>query len=214
MVGTLPPEMGGLRVASVHLDVGDAVVRPAQAKETAARIPTALGGFDVLLAGDFNAPTDSPAMASVRAAGFLDTGADLDPTRIDHIYAHRGAAVEGTDARLVFTGDTEDPVSDHPGVLVTLSPLAVEVPPSTRIVANVDVGFSNFVATRGTLFPDEWTVGWPMHPVAADRWEILLSEVAPGAEFDFKVLRNDADWQTGDDTRGTGGETNETTPTF
>jgi endonuclease/exonuclease/phosphatase family metal-dependent hydrolase len=215
MVATLPPELGGLRVASVHLDVADAVVRAAQARESAVRIPTEVGLYDVVLAGDFNAPVDSPTIDAVKAQGYLDTTPSLDQTRIDHVFIHRTAGVAAAQGRLVFTGTDGPVVSDHPGVLVELSAIAVEVPTITRVVAHIDIGFGHYVALRGTLFPStQWDVGWPMHPVADDRWELLLTEVPDGSAFEFKVLRDDADWQAGADVAGTGGTDNETTPEF
>ncbi len=212
-LATLPAELGELRLASVHLDYDAGGARELQARESGARLMSAAADMNLLIAGDFNATPGSPATSAVEALGFVDLTPALDAGRIDHVFAHRAAGLTATSARLAFTGELEPAVSDHPGVLVRLSPAEPTEVLQTRLVAHTDAGFGHHLAIRGDTSPLDWDRGWPMEATADDRWELLLTEL-PDGPFTWKVLLDDETWQTGEDNAGQAGQVNETTPTF
>lgn len=86
---------------------------------------------------------------------------------------------------------------------------------TTRIVANHDPGPDHFIAVRGDAGPLTWDWGWPSGPPedGSDRWTLVLTEL-PAGSFAYKILIDDATWQTGDNVEGTAGTDNETTPVF
>jgi endonuclease/exonuclease/phosphatase family metal-dependent hydrolase len=215
VTGRLPATLGGFRLVSVHLEFTDATVRAAQARETASvAIASADPSLDVLVAGDFNAAPGSPSLAAMDAFGFTQLTASLGPGRIDHVLAHRATAVTATDAVVVFDGSTYPYVSDHPGMLVRLAPATGESVKVTRLRADVDVGFGNSLFVRGDVSPLSWTEGWPAWPEPSGTWKLVLTELGAGDSFAYKFLRNDTDWQTGDDETGTGGQDHVVTPGF
>jgi len=213
---TVTLDSGPLHLVSVHFDHQHADARLAQAREAAA-FPLALfaPSQSVLVAGDFNASATSPAPLAMAAMGYrnLAEGAGREGTRIDHVFAHRGAPFEVVSRSLVFDG-ASNRVSDHPGVLVLLRPAAVTPAPMTRLVAHVDVGFGKTLSVRGELAPLTWTWGWPVLNTAADRWEAVFTELPEGEPVPFKFLVGDVTWQVGDNAQGQGGQTTELTPTF
>jgi hypothetical protein len=137
-----------------------------------------------------------------------------DPTRIDHIYAHRGAAVGLLAAATIFDGTTGPVVSDHHGVLVRIGPAPAPPVAPTRITAHVDVGWGNYLAVRGSSAPLDWTAGWPAVATAAGTWTLVVTEIADGAAFEYKCPRDDSDYQTGANATGVGGTDNDVTPAF
>jgi endonuclease/exonuclease/phosphatase family metal-dependent hydrolase len=195
----------GPTLVTVHLDYDDPAAREDQARQTA--VAALIDGPDAIVAGDFNARPGEPAPAALYAAGFVDATTALDPARIDHVFVHRGASVAPADAALVLLD-----VSDHPGVLVTLSPRPAPSVALTRLVAQVDVGFGRWVAVRGDPGPLSWDRGSWAVPVAADRWEWVSTEL--DAPFAFKALRDDVAWETGPDHAGTPGDVTTFAPTF
>ena len=211
---TLPDALGGLVVWSVHLDVGDEDARTAQGRETAgAALTLADPSVAVLVAGDFNDIEGSDAHSAMVAAGYADLSDGLGADRIDHVFAHRGAPVAATAARLAFDGDAEPAVSDHPGVLVTLAPSDGEDVAVTRITAAADVGWGKYLSVRGDTAPLDWDWGWPAQPLSSDSWRLVLTELDAGS-FEYKVLVSDEAWMSGDNATGEGGADNEVSPTF
>lgn len=214
IIGRLPAELGSLRVMSVHLDHMDAAAREAQARESASfGVASADPDFDLVLAGDFNAVRTTPTLADVRAFGFIELTASLDPSRIDHILSHRAGAVAGSDARVVFDGTDYPVVSDHPGMLVTLSPSARQPWAVTRLRAE-GVPAQGSLWVRGDAAPLSWSKGWPAHLDAAGGWNLVMTNIPEGKPFHYKFLRDDTDWQQGDDEDGIGGQDHVVTPTF
>lgn len=214
IAATLAADLGGFRLHCVHLDHEDEAVRIKQAREAAALALTEGDpGLQLLIAGDLNAPEATDPHGAFGAFGFRDLTDPIAATRIDHIFAHRGADLNAAGARAIFTGADYAVVSDHPGVLVELSPGTGESVVTTRITAICDVGMGNAIAVRGDTPPLTWDWGWPALPLDANHWRLVLTDL-PAAPFELKVLRNDSDWQTGDNVTGNGGADNETTPIF
>ena len=190
---TLPADLGGLRLHTVHLDHADADVREAQARQAATTALAERDSLGVLVAGDLNDSEGSAVHQSFLDTGFEDLSAGLGATRIDHVMAHRRAWVAPVSADKVFDGGGSPTVSDHPGVLVKLEPAEVVPTEITR--------------------PLSWEQGWPAYPAADDRWILLLTELPKGT-FEYKVLIDDVTWQAGDNAVGEAGEDNEITPEF
>jgi len=214
VVAQLPPDLGGFALHSLHLEVGSEAARTSQARQAAAwSLGRADPSLDVILAGDLNATAGSPPHDAVLAFGFSDATDGLDSSRIDHVLVHRGAAAQVTDRRLVFTGDSYPPVSDHPGALVCLAAADPVAPAVTRLSALVDAGWGHSIAVRGDTEPLDWDLGWPAYPVDDGRWMLVTTELPPGP-FAYKYLLDDVSWQQGDDLSGQGGQDHEDEPVF
>lgn len=210
-VAQLPPELGGLVAHTVHLDVSASTVRAGQGLETAAYAVTqADPSLGLLVGGDFNDVTSSETCGAMTAAGFVEASAGLDSGGIDHVYLHRGAGVVTSGARIVFRGGNEPPVSDHPGVLVGLRPGNGQAVTPTRFIASYN-GLG-YLAVRGSVAPLSWTRGWPAWPTGG-RQRLVLTEL-PSGPFEYKWLRDDSAWQTGDNLRGVAGSTLTAAPAF
>lgn len=208
---TLPPELGGWRVHSAHLEVLSAPARGAQAREiAAAALVDTDPGFGAIIAGDFNDIEGSATHAALPAMGFLDASGELDPGRIDHVFVHRAAPLRGAEARLVFTG--AEAVSDHPGVLVRFAPAAPDPVTITRVDGIADVGAGRWLAIRGSAAPLTWDMGWTLRQTAPASWRFVTTEL--GGAFAFKLLRDDVDWQVGADVAGSAGQDHQVTPSF
>lgn len=200
----------GLRLYSVHLDHLDAAVRAAQGRETAAlAVFETDPGVAALLAGDFNAQPGAAAPQALLDSGFVDAAAALPADRIDHVFVHRGAPLLPQRAELLFTG--AEAVSDHPGVLVVLAGRAAPALRLTRIAAAAPAGLALWV--RGAAAPLSWTAGWPAFLAADGRHRFVTSELPAGA-FEYKLLRDDRDWQVGSNVTGQGQADNQAAPTF
>jgi endonuclease/exonuclease/phosphatase family metal-dependent hydrolase len=211
----LPATLGSLRLVSLHLDHKSAAAREAQARETAsASLALADPSLDVLVAGDFNAQPSTPALAAMEAFGFVLLSAPVSAGRIDHVFAHRASAVLATDAVVLFTGTNYPIVSDHPGILVRLAPASGLDVPITRLRASVSLSSGDYLSVRGNTLPLSWTQGWPAWREPSGTWKLVLTEIPEGAPFDYKFLRNDVDWQTGDDQVAAGGADHVVTPSF
>lgn len=199
---------GELLLYSVHLDHQEAARRTAQARETATH---ALWQADpepaILVAGDLNArPGSEPAQAFAEQ-GFLDAAATLTKERIDHVLIHRGTPLSASGAELVFQGSQA--VSDHPGVLVRFKSQQVKAPTLTRI----RTGAEGTLSIRGSVAPLSWAVGLPVFVDPDGRKRFVASEIPSGA-FGYKLLRDDRDWQLGDNVIGQGEMDNQVTPQF
>jgi len=199
------------RVCTVHFDFDDEAARWAQAREIAmAALVDADPSANVIVAGDFNAKPGSETHSALLSFGYVDATAELAASRIDHVMIHRGSALGGVDAALVLT---DPPVSDHPGVLVGLGPQTAQTLQVTRIDTAVDVGDGHFVALRGQTAPVDWETGWPLRRLDDGSWRALLTEW-DGGPVEFKLLRDDEQWQTGDNEVATPGTDTVVTPTF
>jgi len=200
----------GTTVSTVHFEVSDTAERESQARQTASQLLAAAGSLDVVLAGDLNDREGSPTHGAFGSMGYLDVSDELALPRIDYAFAHRGGRWRAGAQALWFRG--ADAVSDHPGVFVEL----VASPPDevllTRVVAQVDVGFGHTLAVRGDAAPLSWERGWWAWPVAADRWELVLTEVS--GSFAFKTLVDDQTWQVGDDVSADAGQEVLIRPTY
>lgn len=210
----LPEIFGGLRVTCVHFDVADATVRLMQAREVAnAALVDAEPGFGAIVAGDFNAPQGSPAYEALTGWGFQDLSSSLEPWTIDHVMLHRGASWKASAAEMVFDGDTQPAVSDHPGVFVRIAPAEAQPVVVTRLEATADVGFGHWIAFRGDRAPLGWELGWPARVLGSDAWVLRVTTWDDGT-FAYKALRDDADWMLGDDAAGSAGGAYAVTPSF
>ena len=210
LTAALPAPFEGLRLTTVHLEHDDAAARLGQARQEALR--ALLPGLEgSLVAGDWNA--QPAALASLEAAGLQRLSAAADPSgvEIDHVYAPADAPLQVIGAEMVFTGGDRPAVSDHPGLLLRLEVAPVEPLGRTHLIAEADVGFGRFVALRGEGGPLDWEQGWPAVPVAADRWEAAL---VPEGALTYKWLRDDLDWQLGDNLSCEAGATCTTAPAF
>jgi hypothetical protein len=94
------------------------------------------------------------------------------------------------------------------------APAIVTKPKGSRvtIVANVDVGFGSSVYLRGDEPILSWTKGVALGSVASDKWEIVLTGI--DRPFQFKFLRNDADWSSGENYTASPGDTLSLKPGF
>jgi len=203
-------DLTGLRVGAFHLDHADEAVRRLQARELAVAGLVHGDSANVLLGGDLNDREGSAAYAALGEAGYLDTSSALRSTRIDHLFLHRGAGMVATSAELVFDG-TGERVSDHPGVLIQFGAATGAPVELTTFDLEVDAGAGNGLFVRGDQAPLSWTEGWPAINAGPSLWRFLSTELS-GA-FEYKVLRNDADWSVGENYRGTAGVANRATTT-
>jgi endonuclease/exonuclease/phosphatase family metal-dependent hydrolase len=113
---------------NLHLDHESQPSRERSVQLILARVDRLAAGLPVLLTGDFNAGEDNPAVAAVRAAGFVDTYRAVDPdpsgdgtfggfagdssgAKIDFVFARGPWRVRTADI-LRRRGGTRDP-SDH-----------------------------------------------------------------------------------------------------
>ncbi len=210
---TLPAGLGSLHLHSLHLDYNSDDARPSQARQAAATaLAQAQPELGILIAGDLNDTEGSPTHDAFGAMGYDDLSDALDDGRIDHLFAHRGGDVSAEGAQLVFTGETYPVVSDHPGVLVRLSPGTGDPHDVTTITANAPTdGLPLYV--RGDTPPLSWDHGWPAYPVATDRWQLAVTEF-DGQNFEYKWVADDSQWQAGGNESGVAGIDNVSTPSF
>ena len=213
VAATLPPEMGCLHLHSVHLDYNSEDARVAQAHQAAATALTVgQQELGVLIAGDLNDTEGSPTHEAFGAMGFDDLSQTLGADRIDHVFAHRGGDLSAQDARLIFVGESYPVVSDHPGVLVTLSPGTGQTLDLTTLTAIAPTGGVPLYV-RGGSPPLSWELGWPAYPSGEDRWQLVVTEFEdPG--FEYKWVADDSQWQSGENLVGTTGTDNVSSPSF
>jgi endonuclease/exonuclease/phosphatase family metal-dependent hydrolase len=211
VLATLGAPFDGLRVMAVHFDHRDADARLGQAREAAVASSASYGAAGALIGGDLNARVGSPPLEALLAMGFEDQGADLPASRIDHVLLHRASGFGAVDTRLVFDAPSTR-VSDHPGILIRLEGRA---PPSvswTRVTGHVDLGSGRRLTLRGDTAPLDWARGWPMFATDASTWIFATSELR--ADFEYKVLVDDATWMTGVNAAGVAGADNDVRPAF
>lgn len=208
---TLPPELFGMRVTSVHFEVFEAAAREGQAREitNAALVDTA-PAFSAIVAGDFNDVEGSATHAAFPAMGYLVADAGLDPTGIDHVMIHRAANLRKAAVEKVFLG--AEAVSDHPGIFVRFASAPGDAVTATPIRANADPGANHFISIRGGAAPLSWNVGFPMRSTAPGVWRFVTTETANN--FELKVLVDDTTWQMGPNIIAKSGVENYFTPVF
>jgi len=83
---------------------------------------------------------------------------------------------------------------------------------STKITANIDVGFGNTLYIRGEGPGLSWDRGLAMDCVADDEWTITISDAT--VPIVFKFVMNDATWSAGNDFVVEPGGSITITPTF
>lgn len=208
---TLPSELGGVRVTSVHFEVLEPGARTMQARETAvAALVDSDDGFAAIVAGDFNDVEGSPTHAAFPAMGYLAADAGLDPAGIDHVMIHRAASLRPAAVEAVLVGSQA--VSDHPGILVRFEPADGDAVSVTRIIAVIDAEIDGFVALRGDTEPLSWQLGFPLRRVAPGEHTFVTTELA--AAFEYKLLVDDTLWQTGPNLVGDAGTDHVVMPVF
>lgn len=202
---------GDVRVMSVHLDHQNAAARLQQARESGvAALADAYPSAAVIVAGDFNAQEGSSPHQALGEQGFVDASEPLADERIDHVFVHRGAPLEASEVGLVFQGP--EAVSDHPGVLVRFAartPLGVAL---TRVRATAALPSGGFLSIRGSAAPLSWDAGWTLRAQPNGSWEYVSSELS--GSFEYKLLRDDVAWQTGENQSGTAGADHQSAPSF
>lgn len=206
----LPAELGGLRLISTHLDYNDSTARRMQARQTAVWALQGRPDGGVLIAGDLNANVGSDALLDLAAMGFGQLGDPGESARIDHVLAPAGVPVVAT-AELVFE-QPETSVSDHPGLVVQLVPGPGLSPTLTRLRAKIDLGDGHYLSLRGSQAPLDWSLGWPAVPTAGEGWEAAFPGIS--GILEYKWLRDDRDWEAGENRQVEGGGAQDGQPTF
>lgn len=208
----LPAELGSFYLFSTHLEyesAGD--VKAAQGRETASALVTMVDpSLELVVAGDFNSKSVDPAALAMKAYGFVDLTASLDPNRIDHVFAHRGASLGLVSAKQIFTGNDYPRVSDHEGVVARIVRQVPTDVVRTRLSAKTD---ATWLAFRGDTSPMSWDKGYPGVKEGTG-WRIVLTEFSKTTEFQWKVLKTDSVWENGNNHTCHGGDTVEITPSF
>jgi len=95
------------------------------------------------------------------------------------------------------------------------APAVKAVPASvatTKIVAQIDVGFGNTLYVRGEGAGLSWEKGVPLDCIADDQWSLSLSETSRPVVFKFLI--NDLTWSLGEDYVAQPGSSVALTPTF
>lgn len=203
-------DLAGLRVGTFHLDHADDAARRLQARELATAGLVHGASANVLLGGDLNDREGSAPYQALAAAGYLDAAPALRPSRIDHVFVHRGAGFAAASAALLFDR-ADERVSDHPGVLVRLRATAGASIGFTMVEVEVDVGAGDRVFVRGDQAPLSWDEGWPAIATPSRLWTFATTEMS--RDFEYKALRNDIAWSAGENYRGSPGVTNRATVT-
>ncbi|MDR2737842.1 MAG: hypothetical protein LBB18_02770 [Puniceicoccales bacterium] len=87
---------------------------------------------------------------------------------------------------------------------------------SVKIVADIDVGFGNFLYIRGDGCGLSWDKGVMMTPVDDRHWQWKCGCDSVNGCFEFKVLINDEIWSVGENyvAIGFNGLSNEISPEF
>jgi hypothetical protein len=102
--------------------------------------------------------------------------------------------------------------ASKPAPVSSPSPVIVQPPVVTTIMAHIDVGFGNALYLRGEGADLSWDRGTLMNCVADNCWSLALPE-SPRPVI-FKFLVNDLSWSAGQDYTVASGDTLATTPTF
>jgi endonuclease/exonuclease/phosphatase family metal-dependent hydrolase len=211
----LPPELGGLRIFTVHLSVEKWQLRAAQARETAAVALSAVWPeMDTIVAGDFNDRPGTAPLEAMRSQGYRDVTDGLSGNQhIDHIFKHRASWVSTWDAKAIFDGTNYPRVSDHEGYVVRVGPGVGDTVRPVELLADIDVGWGNHLAVRGGTFPLSWGQGLVAYPARGNQWRFVTTEL-PSAGADVKWMLNDARWQLGGNARVTAGTQSRSSPRF
>ena len=133
--------------------------RSHQAEEAASVALSRAGEATVLVGGDFNDLQGSSTLKAMEARGFRDTVGALRSDQIDHLFLHRGAALQVQEAAVVFDGKRGNWVSDHPGYLVSLMPADVDPVVLTSLTTDLEVGWGHRLTVRGDGVPLSWVQG-------------------------------------------------------
>jgi len=91
-------------------------------------------------------------------------------------------------------------------------PAAKSEPPATFVSAQIDVGFGNHLAIRGSGPGLSWDQGLVMDNVGTNLWTVAISKATKPVAF--KLLVNDLSWNTGADFVVAPGQSITTLPTF
>jgi hypothetical protein len=94
-----------------------------------------------------------------------------------------------------------------PAVKAVPSPVA-----TTKIVAQIDVGFGNALYVRGEGSGLSWEKGVPLDCVSDDQWSLSLAETSRPVVFKFLI--NDLTWSLGEDYVAQPGSSVVLTPAF
>lgn len=94
------------------------------------------------------------------------------------------------------------------------APAVVAKPKGARvtIIAEIDVGFGNFLAIRGDEPALHWAKGLPLGNISDGKWEIVLTGIE--RPFEFKFLVNDVSWSVGENFTASPGDTLTLSPGF
>lgn len=90
--------------------------------------------------------------------------------------------------------------------------IVTKKPATTRIIANVDVGFGNTLYLRGEGAGLSWEKGAPLKNNSPYEWS--FSTTATKGEITFKFLINDEAWADGDNLTVPAGGTSVSSPVF
>jgi endonuclease/exonuclease/phosphatase family metal-dependent hydrolase len=209
----LDAQHGNVQLWSLHLEVADAAIRLAQARETASlTLSSADPSLQVMVAGDCNDVSGSAPVGALESYGFNEVSKSLGAEVIDHVFAHDGAAIEVIEARKVFDGQSQPAVSDHPGVLLRWRPAAAKPVVVTRVITTSAV--QGWAAVRGSAAPLDWGWGWPAWQRPDQSWLLVVTSLPASTTFEYKWLSTDTTWQTGANATGTSGQDNESAPSF
>ncbi len=112
-----------------------------------------------------------------------------------------------TKAVIAKTAVAKPPLAFVPTKPVAARPVApvaapaVKVAPAyvstTKIVAQIDVGFGNALYVRGEGSGLGWEKGVPLDCIADDQWSLALAETSRPVVFKFLI--NDLTWSLGED---------------
>lgn len=123
---------------------------------------------------------------------------------------HRAAKLRPTSMEEVFLN--AEAVSDHPGIVVRFAAAPGDSVMPTHITAKADPGAGHFISLRGDTAPLAWDIGFPMRRLSPDEHVFVTTEFA--SDFAFKVLVDDATWQTGANVSGKAGTAQVVVPAF
>jgi hypothetical protein len=109
---------------------------------------------------------------------------------------------------------TVAPKIKKPAVPSPAAPAIVTKPKGSRvtIAARIDVGFGNSLYVRGDEPFLRWSKGLALGCISKDKWEIVLTGI--DRPFQFKFLRNDEEWSSGENYTASPGDTLTLTPSF
>jgi hypothetical protein len=117
-------------------------------------------------------------------------------------------------ARKSAIKSTVAPKIKAPAAPKPAAPAIVTKPKGARvtITAIIDVGFGNSLYLRGDEPYLSWTKGLVLGSISTDRWEVVLTGI--DRPFQFKFLRNDEGWSSGENYTASPGDTLAITPVF